>query len=343
MDGLESQDHTAEVKMLASSLAPEDLLALDATSMDPAEGVTEFDTEPEVEPSFGSRFASLLVVVVPFIGLIAAIVHLWGSGIGWLELGLLVGGYMVTAIGITIGYHRYFTHKSFKTNATMKVILGALGSMCVEGPIIRWVATHRMHHQHTDREHDPHSPNARGRGFMGVIRGAIHSHIGWVFSPAIPEATLSKYVPDLMKDRVVRRVSALFPLWVALGQLIPAAIGYAVTGTLWGAIMGFVWGGLLRVFLVHHLTWSINSVCHIWGSQPFETHDRSRDNAVMGILALGEGWHNTHHAFPASARQGLTWWKPDISYYLIWMMGKVGLVSDIRVPDAARVAAKVKR
>ncbi len=292
---------------------------------------------------FGTRFASLLAVALPFIGLIAAIYHWWGTGFTWLHASLLTGGYILTAIGVTVGYHRYFTHKSFQTNAAVKLALGILGSMSLEGPVIRWVATHRQHHQHTDREHDPHTPHAHGKGIWNRFRGALHSHVGWLFAPAVPESDIQRYAPDLIKDPVTSWVDKTFGIWVLLGVLIPAAIAWAVTGTISGAILGFVWGGLVRIFIVHHVTWSINSVCHLWGTRPYETHDHSRDNALFGVLALGEGWHNTHHAFPASARQGLKWWQPDVSYYIIWTLGKLGLARDIRVPDAARVEAKRRR
>lgn len=289
-------------------------------------------------PSLSVRVASFLAITVPFAGLIAAIVLLWGVGFSWLYLGLLLGGYLLTGLGITVGYHRLFTHKSFKTNTPTKVVLGVLGSMAVEGPIIEWCATHRRHHQHSDRPGDPHSPHEHGEGVIAVLKGFLHAHFGWFFSRRLRD--LDRYVPDLAADRATRVTSRLFPLWALLGLLIPAGIAFAVTGTWTGALLGFIWGGLVRIFLVHHVTWSVNSVCHLWGARPFSSHDHSRNNLLFGVLAFGEGWHNNHHAFPTSARHGLRWWQVDTSYALIRLMGLVGLAKDIRVPSPERIEAK---
>lgn len=284
------------------------------------------------------RVANLIAVVAPFVGFIAAMVYLWGVGFSWTMLALLVGMYALTAIGITVGYHRLFTHKSFETNAVVKATLGILGSMAVQGPVLEWTATHRSHHQHSDRHDDPHSPNTSGEGIRAMLRGIVHAHFAWFINRG--KRDLSRYVPDLASDRLVRVISRLFPLWVVLGLLIPTGLAWAITGTATGAFLGFVWGGLARVFLVHHVTWSVNSVCHLWGTQPFRSHDHSRNNAIVGVLALGEGWHNNHHAFPASARHGLRWWEVDISYLIIRGMALVGLARNIRVPSRERMEAK---
>jgi stearoyl-CoA desaturase (delta-9 desaturase) len=296
--------------------------------------------EPLDRPTRLAQILSLCAIILPPLGLVAAIILLWGVGFSWLHLGLLLGGYVLTAFGITIGYHRLFTHKSFETNAVVKAILGVLGSMAVEGSILQWVATHRRHHQHSDRDEDPHSPNTHGHGFLALLKGIYHSHFGWFFTAA--PATMSRYVPDLAADPVIRRVSKLFPLWVCLGLLIPAGIALAITGTWLGALLGLVWGGLVRIFLVHHVTWSVNSVCHLWGARPFDCHDHSRNNLIFGILGFGEGWHNNHHAFPTSARHGLRWWQIDTSYWVIRLMGLVGLARAIRVPSADRIQAKLR-
>jgi len=296
-------------------------------------------------PSLLSRAIVLAAIVIPILGLIAATVLLWGPGFGWVYLGVLLGGYVLTALGISIGYHRLFTHKSFTTPAPVKAILGILGSMAVEGPILHWVATHRKHHQHSDRAGDPHSPNHsfhdhddHGAGVLGIIKGFWHAHMGWIFESS-PEK-LDHYVPDLKADAVTRTVSNLFPLWVALGLLIPAVIALAITGTWMGFLLGFLWGGLVRVLLVHHITWSVNSVCHLWGTRPYRSHDDSRNNVIFGILGMGEGWHNNHHAFPTSARHGLRWWQIDVSYMIIKAMSWMGLAQAVRVPDAARLESK---
>lgn len=280
-------------------------------------------------------------MVVPFIGFLAAIFLLWGVAFTWVYLVLLLVMYCLTGIGVTVGYHRLFTHCSFKTSKPVTFILGVLGSMAVQGPVINWVADHRKHHQHSDREEDPHSPHHHGDSALGVLRGAFHAHMGWLFTSK--SGGTMKYARDLCKDPLVRMISRLFPIWVLIGLLIPAAVGGLVTGTWMGVLLGFIWGGLVRIFLVHHLTWSVNSVCHIWGARPYNSHDQSRNNLIFGILGFGEGWHNNHHAFPTSARHGLRWWEIDISYIIIRAMGMVGLAHEIRVPDKHRIARKTAR
>jgi stearoyl-CoA desaturase (delta-9 desaturase) len=214
-----------------------------------------------------------------------------------------------------------------------------MGSMAVEGSVLHWVAVHRKHHQHSDGEADPHSPHAHGGGFRGTLKGMWHAHIGWSLGKKKKE-DLSKYVYDLKKQRVVVWVSNLFPLWVAIGLALPAALGGLLTMSWMGVLLGFLWGGLVRVMLVHHATWSINSVCHLWGSRPYRSNDESRNNVVFGVLALGEGWHNNHHAFPTSARHGLAWWQLDVSYLVIVVMSWLGLASNVKVPDHAKRAQR---
>jgi stearoyl-CoA desaturase (delta-9 desaturase) len=242
---------------------------------------------------------------------------------------------LATGLGITVGFHRFFAHRSFETNKVVQFALGVLGSMAVQAPVIKWVAQHRRHHQHSDEPGDPHSPYLQGRGVLGVLRGFWHSHLGWVFRPEVPN--LARYVPDLLENGVARIVSRLFPLWVAVGLLIPTVLGGVITLSWSGALLGFIWGGLVRVFLVHHVTWSINSVCHLWGTRPFSSGDRSRNNFVFGVLAMGEGWHNNHHAFPASARHGLCWWQFDLSYLVIRVLALVGLAYNVRRPSARMI------
>ncbi len=284
------------------------------------------------------RVANLVVILLPFVALIGAMVYAWGWGLGWVEVAIFVGMYLVTGLGVTIGYHRYFTHKSFETGPVMRAVLGIAGSMSIEGSIFRWVAFHRCHHQHSDHEADPHSPHGHGTGFMGVLKGAYRAHLGWMLDTS--DKGLERYVADLKKDRVTVVVSNLFPVWMALSLIIPAVIGGLVTMSWGGALLGFVWGGLVRVLVVHHATWSVNSVCHLWGTRAYKSHDESRNNPVVGVLALGEGWHNNHHAFPTSARHGLKWWQFDISWIVIRVMEKLGLVWKVRVPTKERLAAK---
>ena len=284
------------------------------------------------------RLVNLAAVLLPLAGFIAVIVLLWGDAFNWTYLGLLIGMYLVSVFGITVGFHRLFTHQSFKTPKFVRALFIVFGSMAVQGTLIQWVGTHRQHHQESDKDDDPHSPHTHGAGLIGILRGFYHAHIGWLFIES--PLGLERYVPDLTSDTMTRRMSKLFVLWVILGLAIPAAIGGLITMSWMGVLLGFIWGGLARVFLVHHITWSINSVCHIWGSQPFRTHDHSRNNPIFGYIALGEGWHNNHHAFPTSARHGLRWWEFDASWLAIRLMKFCRIASDIRTPSADRIAQK---
>lgn len=291
--------------------------------------------------SRGQRIATLLVILIPFAGVIVAIANLWGWAFTWIELTLLVGMYFATGFGITVGYHRLFTHRSFDTIRPIKFLLGVFGSMSVQGPILKWVAIHRRHHQHSDAPEDPHSPQHFGGGIRGVFAGFWHAHMGWMFVANHPN--LDNYVGDLRADRLIRVTSDLFLLWVFLGLALPMAFAGLLTMSWTGAMSGLLWGGLVRIFLVHHATFSINSICHIWGRRRFDCHDESRNNLVCGFLALGEGWHNNHHAFPTSARHGLAWWEFDLSYIAIRLLTMTGLAWQVRVPSLEAIQAKQNR
>ena len=291
------------------------------------------------------RLINMMAVTVPFLGLIAAIALLWGVAFDWMYLGIMGGMLVVTSTGITVGYHRLFTHSSFTTSPVVRYALAAAGSMAVQGPVIEWCGAHRLHHQHSDDPRDPHSPHMHpggswGEGLWATVRGAWHAHIGWLF--AGHQKGMGKYTRDLWEDPVLAAASRHFKIWVLLGLIIPAVVGGLLTMTWTGVLSGFLWGGLVRCFLVHHITWSINSVCHLWGSQPFDCQDESRNNPLIGVLAGGEGWHNNHHAFPTSARHGLRWWELDLSYVFIRMMGMLGLARNIRNASPERVAAMRK-
>lgn len=298
---------------------------------------SEDDSRPAPAP-LSVRLVTLAAVLLPLLGLAGALVMVWTAPFHWIYLTLFGAMYLLTALGIGVGYHRLYTHKAYDAEPVVRFVWGVLGSMAVEGPLLRWVAVHRKHHQHTDVPGDPHSPHACGHdgpGAGGVLRGLWHAHVGWIFDDYPPD--LPRYVPDLLKDPVAVFVDRWFALWVALGLIAPAVIGGVLSHSWQGALQGFLWGGMARVLLVHHVTWSINSVCHLWGTRPFRTRDESRDNPVLGILALGEGWHNAHHAFPGSARHGLAWWKLDINYLVIKGMALLHLARNVRVPSAERV------
>lgn len=290
---------------------------------------------------------NLGAVLIPLLGLAGAIVLLWG--VRWFHWWYpLIMGVMalVSAAGITVGYHRMCTHKSFRTGAVLRYVFSAAGSMAVQGPVIQWCAEHRKHHQHSDKEHDPHSPHMSERGSWGeglwaTLRGAFHAHMGWLF--AGHSKGLGKYSTDLKADRALVLANGHFVAWVIFGLLFPAALAGLLTMSWAGVLLGFLWGGLVRVLLVHHITWSVNSVCHLWGTRPFESHDESRNNVLVGLLAMGEGWHNNHHAFPTSARHGLRWWEVDLSYMLIRVMAVLRLARDVHVPDRERIASKLRR
>ncbi|MCS6864119.1 MAG: fatty acid desaturase [Gemmataceae bacterium] len=283
--------------------------------------------------SFPRRFfawwGTFLGVTLPLAGLVMGVVLsvLWGFS--WVHVGLCLGMYLLTMTGITVGFHRLFTHRSFQTSRPVEFLLGVLGSMTFQGPLLDWVGRHRLHHRHSDAVGDPHSPHPHEAGIRGLLRGFWRAHIGWAFAP-MPD-DLDRYAGDLRRRPMLRLVNDLFPLWAVLGLVIPAGLGWAFLG--WqGAITGFIWGGLVRILLGHHVTWCVNSVCHLWGRKPYASGDESRNNAVIGVLALGEGWHNNHHAFPSSARHGLRWWQLDFSYGVIRLMQWCGLAWRVRLP-----------
>lgn len=275
------------------------------------------------------QIVNLFAVVIPFLATIAAIVLFWNQIVTPLDLALFLGMYMLTTFGITIGFHRLLTHRSFQTFKPIEYFLAIAGSMAVEGPVNTWVADHRKHHAHTDEEGDPHSPHVgHGGGIKGVLKGLFHAHIGWTFTDH-GKAEQEKYAKDLYEDRGMRFISDFFVLWVVLGLLIPAGIGYLVTGTLAGAASGFLWGGLVRVFFVHHVTFSINSVCHFLGTRRFEVDDYSTNVFWLALPSMGEAWHHNHHAFPRSANHGLKKWELDPSAWVITAMERTGLARNV--------------
>jgi stearoyl-CoA desaturase (delta-9 desaturase) len=279
------------------------------------------------------KAANLGAVVLPFLATVAAIALLWNSFVTPADLLIMVAMYLVTALGITIGYHRLLTHRSFATSKPLEYLFAALGSMAVQGPVIAWVADHRKHHAHTDREGDPHSPHVgHGDGVLGVLAGLWHAHTGWLLVEQ-GRADWRKYAPDLYEDRGMRLISRRFVPLVVLSLAIPALVGFLVSGTAIGALTGLLWGGLVRVFFVHHVTWSVNSVCHFLGSRRFSTDDASTNVFWLSLPSLGESWHHNHHAFPRSAVHGLRRWELDPSGLVIRVMQRLGLAWDVvRIP-----------
>lgn len=257
----------------------------------------------------------------------------WGTWVRPLDLGLLAVGYVLTVLGVTVGFHRLLTHRAFKTYRPIRYTLAILGSAAVQGPVLAWVSDHRKHHRFSDQHGDPHSPVAGfGDGLLAAIRGFFHAHVGWLFT-AEGRARQEKYVPDLLRDRGLVVINRLFPLWVALGVVIPGLVGWALTQQAWGLVTGMLWGGGVRIFLAHHVTFAINSICHMFGRRPFRTPDESRNVWLLSVLSLGESWHNNHHAFPTSAFHGLRPWQVDISGMVIAGLEKTRLAWDVtRVP-----------
>jgi stearoyl-CoA desaturase (delta-9 desaturase) len=284
------------------------------------------------------RITNLFAVVLPFCAFIAACFLLWNSAVGWTDLAIFAGMYVVSALGITIGYHRLLTHRSFQTYKPMQYALAAAGSLAVQGPVIDWVADHRKHHAHTDEEGDPHSPHV---GHGSGLAGLWHAHVGWLFE-ANGQADRRKYAPDLMEDRGFRLLNRRFLSLVGLSLGIPAVLGFALTGgTLAGAATGLLWGGLVRIFFVHHITWSINSICHFHGSRRFATGDMSTNVWWLSLASLGEAWHHNHHAFPRSAIHGLRRWELDPSGAIIGGMQKLGLAWNVVRITPERQAQKL--
>jgi stearoyl-CoA desaturase (delta-9 desaturase) len=295
----------------------------------------DLDDEPN---SPAQRFLVGLFVAVPLAALVAAIPLLWGWGLGWHDVLIALAFYWLSGLGVTVGYHRYFTHLSFKSKAGLRVALAVAGSLAIEGPVITWVSDHRRHHKYSDREGDPHSPWRYGDDWKALSKGLVFAHIGWLFDPN--KTSQEKFSPDLLADRRIKAVDKLFAPLVAVSLLLPALIG-GLWGMSWhGALTAFFWGSLVRVALLHHVTWAINSICHTFGTTEFEARDRSKNVSWMAIASFGESWHNLHHADPTCARHGALKGQLDPSARVIWALEKLGWAYDVRWPDEERLAAK---
>jgi stearoyl-CoA desaturase (delta-9 desaturase) len=275
------------------------------------------------------KAANLGAVVLPFVATLAAIVLFWNSLVSVTDLLIAATMYLLTALGITVGFHRLLTHRSFQTSKPLEYLFAVLGSMAVQGPVISWVADHRKHHAHTDEEGDPHSPHVgHDGGVWGVLGGLWHAHSGWLMSTQ-GRADWKRYAADLYEDRGMRTIGRQFVPLVIVSLALPALAGYLVSGTLVGAATGFLWGGLVRIFFVHHVTWSVNSVCHFFGTRRFDTDDRSTNVFWLALPSLGESWHHNHHAFPRSAVHGLRSWEIDPSALIIGALEKLGLAWNV--------------
>jgi stearoyl-CoA desaturase (delta-9 desaturase) len=287
------------------------------------------------------RNVNIGAVILPFVAFLGAIPLLWNQLVGWTDLAIFGAMYLVTAGGVTVGFHRMLTHRAFETYRPVKYVFAVLGSMAVQGDVIGWVSDHRKHHAFTDEEGDPHSPHVgHGEGWRAALRGLFHAHMGWLFVYQ-SGAEAKRFAPDLLEDRGMRLIARAFIPLVGLGLAVPFGLGYLLTGELAGALTGLLWGGLIRVFLGHHVTWSINSICHFFGHRRFETDDESTNVLWLALPSLGESWHHNHHAFPRSAVHGLRWWEIDVSGWVIRAMQRLGLAWNVVRITPERQQAKL--
>jgi stearoyl-CoA desaturase (Delta-9 desaturase) len=297
---------------------------------------------PDIEPEPSSLADRVLVgvfVVVPLLAVAGAAWMAWGWGLSWQDAVIAFVFYVVSGMGISMGFHRHFTHSSFKATRPLRIALAIAGSLAIDGPVLVWVADHRRHHKYSDREGDPHSPWRFGDDWKALSKGFLYAHMGWLFDPN--RTSQEKFCPDLLNDSAIRRVSKAFPIWAAVSLLGPALIGGLWTMSWWGAVTAFFWATLVRVCLLHHVTWSINSVCHTFGSEDFEVRDKSRNVAWLAILSFGESWHNLHHSDPTCARHGALKGQIDISARVIRWAEQLGWAWDVRWPDEQRLSVKL--
>jgi len=283
-----------------------------------------------------SQIAVYAFSAIPLLAVGLAVPFAWGWGLGWTDVIIAGGFYVVSGLGITVGFHRYFTHGSFKANRPLKITLAAAGQMAVQGPVIIWVADHRRHHAFSDREGDPHSPWLFGTSVAALARGFWHAHMGWIFDRDM--SNQQRFAPDLLADKDIVRANKYFWIWTIVSVVGPAVIGGLITMSWAGALTAFFWAGLVRVALLHHVTWSVNSICHMIGERPFSARDRSANFWPLALLSFGESWHNLHHADPTSARHGVLRGQLDISARVIWFLERFGWASKVRWPSAQRLA-----
>ncbi|MEU7688859.1 acyl-CoA desaturase [Microbispora hainanensis] len=297
--------------------------------------------KPEFEPE-GKSKADLvvfgLVVGLPILAVIAAVPFAWGWGLGWTDVAIAAAFYIVSGLGVTVGFHRYFTHGSFKANRPLKIALGIAGSLSLEMSVVDWVAAHRKHHKFSDKEGDPHSPWRFGPGFKSMCKGLLYAHVGWLFE--VERVNRAKYAPDLLKDPDIMKLHRWFPTLAITSLLLPPVLGGLITWSWQGALTAFFWGTLIRIGLLHHVTWSINSICHVFGEEVFESRDKSRNVWWLAIPSFGESWHNLHHSDPTCARHGALKGQIDLSAGLIRWFEKAGWAYDVRWPTPERLAAK---
>ncbi|MET7790732.1 fatty acid desaturase [Streptomyces sp900116325] len=306
---------------------------------------SDAETAAEVKPlldapqTAAAGVVMWIFVVVPPICLIAAVPLVWGWGLSALDVGMATVAYLVSGFGLTVGYHRLFTHRSFKARRGLRIALAVAGSLGVEGSPVQWVANHRRHHAFADREGDPHSPWRYGTNTRALLKGLLHAHIGWMLQREL--SNRARFAPDIAADPDLRLIGRLFGLLTAVSLLLPALVGGLVTGTWTGALTGFFWAGVIRMTLLHHVTWSVNSVCHVAGQRPFVSRDKATNFWPLALLSFGESWHNSHHADPTGARHGVLPGQIDPAARLIWVFERLRWVHDVRWPSAERLNARL--
>jgi stearoyl-CoA desaturase (delta-9 desaturase) len=306
----------------------------DPDDLDIVSGTLGGDTQSRAE-----QITLGIFIVVPFLALVAAIPLMWRGGwLGWHDVVIAVVMYAITGHGVTVGFHRYFTHKAFKPVRVLKIVLALAGSMAIQGPVVRWVADHRKHHKFSDRDGDPHSPWRYGDTVPALMKGLFYAHMGWLFDTE--QTSQRQYAPDLLKDRDIVRISRSFPWLVTASMALPPLVGGLWSMSWQGAVTAFFWGSLVRVSLLHHVTFSINSICHAVGQRPFRSRDRSGNVWWLAIPSMGESWHNLHHSDPTCARHGVLRGQLDSSARIIWLLEKVGLVTAVRWPVKERLELK---
>ena len=303
--------------------------------------LTQPTSAPVISDTLGNGERSLIVIfiVVPLLAVLVAVPVAWGGWLSLTDVVLAVTFYCIAGLGITIGFHRHFTHGSFRAPRAVRIALAVAGTTAIQGPVIRWVADHRKHHAFSDAEGDPHSPWRYGTGPRNVAKGLGYAHIGWLFDEQ--QTPHEKWAPDLLRDPDLVLISRLFLPISAATLLLPAVLGGLITHSWMGALTALFWAGLVRIALIHHVTWSINSVCHVWGKHPFVTRDKSGNVAWLSVLSFGESWHNLHHAEPTSARHGVLRFQVDISARIIRWLELLGWATDVKWPRPERLAAKL--
>jgi stearoyl-CoA desaturase (Delta-9 desaturase) len=306
----------------------------------PAQAIAVADDVEPIAHERRDRIITGIVTAAPILSLVFVGWQLWASLLGWNDIFVYLLLYALTGLGVTVGFHRLLTHRAFKTTPSIRALLAILGSAAIEGPVISWVADHRKHHAFADLEGDPHSPHVdHGHGWRGAARGLVHAHVGWLFIHT-NRGRRERYAPDLLADPVVSWVDRTFVVW-ALGGLVAAfGLGWLFGGRLRDGLTGLLWGGAVRMLVLHHVTYSINSLCHFFGRQKFDTGDESRNLAWLAPLSFGEAWHNNHHAFPTSARHGLQRWELDLSALVIRALERAGLAWDVVRVSPERQASK---